>query len=231
MIAIITGGSKGIGLAIARLFISKGYTVLTCARKEQHLKKAAESINMSFPNSYLYKVADLSIEKEVSAFTNWCLEIGAPDVLVNNAGYFIAGSCIKDAPGVLEKMMAANLYSAYHVTRAVAPAMIEKKSGHIFNMCSIASLNAYEAGGSYGISKFALKGFTENLRLELKDFGIKVSGIYPGAVMTDSWSGFDNSQNRIMVADDIAKMVFASTLLSPQACVEDIVIRPQLGDL
>lgn len=103
--------------------------------------------------------------------------------------------------------------------------------GHIFNMCSIASLAAYSNGGSYSISKFALNGFSKNLREEMKPHHIKVTAVFPGAVMTDSWGDYDNSANRIMEAEDIAKMMFASAMLSPQACVEEILIRPQLGDL
>jgi len=131
----------------------------------------------------------------------------------------------------LESQLATNLYSAYHLTRTLLPAMTAQKSGHIFNICSIASLRAYPNGGAYSISKFALYGFSQNLREEMKPHGIKVTAVLPGAVMTDSWAGFDNSQGRIMEAADIANMVYAATQLSPQACVEDIIIRPQLGDL
>jgi short-subunit dehydrogenase len=123
------------------------------------------------------------------------------------------------------------MYSAYQLTRQLLPAMMAAKQGHIFNLCSIASLQAYANGGSYSISKFALMGFSKNLREELKPYNIKVTAVYPGAVMTDSWGDFDNSQQRIMEANDIAAMIIAATKLSPQAVVEDIVIRPQLGDL
>jgi short-subunit dehydrogenase len=109
--------------------------------------------------------------------------------------------------------------------------MMKKKNGHIFNMCSIASLHAYKNGGSYGISKFAIMGFSKNLREELKPYNIKVSAVYPGAVFTDSWSGFDNTEKRIMEANDIAAMIIAASKLSSAAVMEDIVIRPQLGDL
>jgi NADP-dependent 3-hydroxy acid dehydrogenase YdfG len=133
--------------------------------------------------------------------------------------------------GALERQIASNLYSAYYLTRVLLPAMTAQKSGHIFNMCSIASLDAYQNGGAYSISKFALHGFSRNLREEMKAHGIKVTGVYPGAVMTDSWAGFDNSKGRIMEAGDVAAMVYAAATLSPQACVEDIIIRPLLGDL
>ncbi|MGB5007050.1 MAG: SDR family NAD(P)-dependent oxidoreductase, partial [Ferruginibacter sp.] len=105
------------------------------------------------------------------------------------------------------------------------------KKGHIFNICSIASLNAYPNGGAYGISKYAMYGFSKNLREEMKHHGIKVTHVLPGAAFTDSWSGSDIDPKRIMEATDIAKMVYAAAHLSPQACVEEIILRPQLGDL
>jgi NADP-dependent 3-hydroxy acid dehydrogenase YdfG len=123
------------------------------------------------------------------------------------------------------------LYGTYHLTRALLPAMMKKKSGHIFNISSIAGLKAYANGGSYSISKYAVRGFSKNLREEMKPFNIKVTTVYSGAVFTDSWAGAGINPERIMEVDDIANMIYAASLLSPQACVEDIVIRPQLGDL
>jgi short-subunit dehydrogenase len=98
-------------------------------------------------------------------------------------------------------------------------------------MCSIASLQAYANGASYSISKFALAGFSKNLREELKPHNIKVTAVYPGAVYTDSWSGSGVDPNRIMQSRDVAELIFTVSKLSPQACVEEIVLRPQLGDL
>src|SRR5579871_4714460 len=105
--------------------------------------------------------------------------------------------------------------------------MMKQKSGHVFNVCSIASLKAYANGGAYSISKFALAGFSKNLREEMKAHGIKVTTVYPGAAFTDSWSGSGVDPRRIMEAADIAEMICAASRLSPQATVEDIVLRPQ----
>ena len=123
--------------------------------------------------------------------------------MVNNAGIYKHGKCIDEEDNQMEQMLAINFFSAYHLTRALVPKMIEKKSGHIFNLCSIASLQSYEGGGSYSISKFALNGFSQNLRHELKNFGIKVTTVFPGAVHTDTWGDYDNSKHRIMEANDI----------------------------
>ncbi|MFN5606375.1 MAG: SDR family oxidoreductase, partial [Bacteroidota bacterium] len=155
----------------------------------------------------------------------------APDILINNAGFFQPGSLADEPMGQLENQIQVNLGSAYHLTRTLLPSMLQRGTGHIFNICSIASLQPYPNGGSYSISKYALHGFTQNLREELKPTGIKVTGVYPGAVLTDSWGNFDNSSGRIMETDDVAKMVLQAAQLSPQACVEQIVLRPRLGDL
>ena len=109
--------------------------------------------------------------------------------------------------------------------------MIENESGHIFNVCSVAALKAYDNGGGYSVSKFALDGLSQNLRHELKPKGIKVTTVYPGAVLTDSWGDYDNTDKRIMEDTDVATMVVAASKLSMQAVVESIVLRPQLGDL
>ena len=135
----------------------------------------------------------------------------------------------QEAEGVLEQLIAVNLYSAYHLTRALLPAMMARKSGHIFNICSIASLKAYHHGGAYGISKYALAGFSANLREEMKEHGIKVTAVYPGAAFTDSWAGSGVDPHRIMEAADIARMVVAAAGLSPQATVEEIVLTTSIG--
>jgi len=232
MNTIITGASKGIGKAIAEIFAANGHDLFLCSRGELALYKTMEELVTRFPSVTIKaKPFDLSVKEQAIAFGNWCLESGTPAILVNNAGLFEPGSVNNEPDGVLESQLATNLMSAYHVTRTVLPKMIAAKSGHIFNMCSIASLNAYPNGGAYSISKFALYGFSKNLREEMKPHGIKVTSIHPGAVMSDSWGNYDNSSKRIMEADDIAKMVYAASQLSTQACVEDIIIRPQLGDL
>ncbi len=133
--------------------------------------------------------------------------------------------------GQLENMLQVNLLSAYHLTRVFLPAMIKRKSGHIFNISSIAALQAYPNGGSYSISKFALSGFSKNLREELKPYAVKVTCIYPGAVYTDSWAASGVEPGRIMKPSDIADSVVQITKLSPQAVVEELVIRPLAGDL
>lgn len=232
MNVVITGASKGIGKAIASVFASKGHHLFLCARNEAVLFKTVEELTKKYPSAIIKaKPFDLSRKDEAKAFGAWCLEYGVPDVLVNNAGLFEPGNVSNEPDGLLENQIATNLYSAYYVTRAVLPWMIEHKRGHIFNISSIAGLHAYPNGGAYSISKFAMDGFSKNLREEMKEHNIKVTTVYPGAVLTDSWGNYDNKNHRIMEAEDVAQMIYTSAHLSKGACIEEIVMRPQLGDL
>jgi short-subunit dehydrogenase len=230
---IITGASKGLGKTMAQQFAKNGHNLYLCSRNKEALYKTVDELVIQYPAVTIKaKAFDLAQKEDAKAFGHWILNLGISiDVLINNAGQFLPGSVYNEEEGVLEKMISVNLYSAYHLTRVLLPKMMRQKSGHIFNMCSIASLQAYSNGGAYGISKFALAGFSKNLREEMKPHGIKVTAVYPGAVFTDSWAASGIDPKRIMESKDVAEMVYASSQLSPQAAVEDIIIRPQLGDL
>jgi short-subunit dehydrogenase len=233
MNCIITGASRGLGKAIAEKFAGGGYQLYLISRNADALRRSSDELREKYPAIHVRsKAFDLGIKQEAIECGRWVIDHGADvDVLVNNAGQFIPGNISDEKAGVLENMMEVNLYSAYHLTRELLPGMIQRKKGHIFNMCSIASLTAYPNGGAYSISKFALAGFSKNLREELKTHGIKVTALYPGAAYTDSWAASGVDPKRLMEARDIAEMVYAASRLSPQATVEDIVLRPQLGDL
>lgn len=232
MNVIITGASKGLGKAFAEKFAAAGHHLFLCARNEDVLSATKLQLLEKYTSCTIdILTIDISKKENAIAFGNFCLQFGTPQVLINNAGSFLPGNIHEEADGTFEAMLDTNLSSAYHLTRTVLPAMMQAKHGHIFNMCSIASLAAYANGGSYSISKFALLGFSKNLREELKSYNIKVTAVMPGAVYTDSWSGSGVNPERLMQVDDVANMVYAASLLSPQACVEEIIMRPQLGDL
>ena len=230
---IVTGGTKGIGRAIANLFAEHQFNIAVCARTQTDLDQMAADFATHFPKiQFLPFQADLQQKSEVLKFADFIQsKWDSIDVLVNNTGTFTPGSIHSEEEGSLEKMIEVNLYSAYHLTRALVGRMIEQQKGHIFNMCSIASLTAYANGGSYSISKFALLGFSKNLREELKDKGVRVTAILPGATWSASWEGVDLPESRLMQAKDVAIATWAAYSMSPSAVVEDIVIRPQLGDL
>jgi len=230
---VVTGGTKGIGRAIADRFAQADFDVAVCARKADELEKLKKDFKQKYPLVTVYpQPADMADRKQVETFVSFVRNIGQPvDVLVNNAGYFVPGSIATEKEGALEDMMNANLFSAYHMTRGIVDKMISNKSGHIFNMCSIASIKAYSNGGSYAITKFALLGFSKCLREELKTSGIRVTAILPGATRTGSWDGVDLPDERFMSAEDVAETVFAAWSLSQRSVVEEILIRPQLGDI
>jgi len=230
---VITGASKGIGKAIALYFAEKGFNLAFCGRNKEDLQKLESEILAINPSCNLLNfVCDVSQKNEVAAFTKAVLEAWSTvDILVNNAGVFIPGQVINEEEGVLEKLIETNLYSAYHVSRALVKTMIEHKSGHIFNISSIAGLQAYPNGGSYSISKFAMTGFSKALREELKPHHVKVTAILPGATLTNAWAGVDLPESRFIKATDIAKIIFDIYSLSENTVIEDVVIRPMLGDI
>ena len=232
MNAVITGGTKGIGRAIADLLASKGINLFICSRNESDLQEMKSTIEENSKSKVYTAVVDMSIKAEVQAFAvNILNEVEQIDILINNAGLFIPGALAEEEDGALEQMINTNLYSAYYLTRALLPGMKNQGHGHIFNMCSIASKIAYPNGGSYSISKFALLGFSKVLREELKSNGVKVTSILPGATWSNSWAGVDLPRERLMEAEDIAIATWGALQMSPSAVVEEIVLRPQLGDL
>ncbi len=230
----MTGGSQGIGRALVERFLQAGYAVATCARSAEGLAQ----LRAALPEAVLGRLhtlsADLGQWSDCQRFAEFAQSIGMPlAVLVNNAGAFVPGR-LQDEPADgsrLRDMLSANLLSAYDVTRALLPAFITQRSGHIFTICSTASLMAYPNGGSYGIAKFALLGFTKTLREELKTQNIRVTAVLPGATLTRSWEGVGEDATRFIRCEDVAEAVFSAFSLSPQAVVEELVIRPQLGDL
>ncbi len=231
-LAVVTGGTKGIGRAVIEKFASLKFDIATCSRNRQELKALQDHLMAAYSvKAYVFE-ADLSVTSQVKGFTDFVNGLGQPvDVLVNNAGYFVPGQVMEEKDGVLESMVEANVYSAYYTTRGLCPGMKSLRNGHIFNMCSIASIKAYPNGGSYAISKFALLGFSKVLREELKAHNIRVTAVLPGATRTGSWDGVDLPDERFIKPEDVAEAVAGAYLLSPQSVVEEILIRPQLGDI
>lgn len=232
MTAIITGGTKGIGRAIVEKLAGEGMDVITCSRSAENLDALQASARQQFPKASVTTFqADLSKKEDTLAFADFVKQqTDTVDMLVNNTGIFIPGEVHTEAEGALESMIAANLYSAYHLTRALIDPVIRAR-GHIFTICSTASIMPYVNGGSYCISKYALYGMTKVLREEMKDKGVRVTAILPGATLTASWEGTDLPHDRFMKPEDVAESLYSAYKLSPNSVVEELLIRPQLGDL
>lgn len=232
-VAVISGGTKGIGRAMVNAFAARGFDVITCSRNSTELNTLKRDVESQHKGvEVLTRKSDLSLRDEVHDFVTFILsKKSRVDVLVNNTGVFLPGAISNEPEGRLETMINTNLYSAYYLTRGLLPLMMHHRSGHIFNICSIASIMAYADGGSYSISKFAMLGFNKVLREEMKPHGIRVTAVLPGATLTPSWAGVDLPESRFMKPEDVADAVIGAYSLSKNSVVEEILIRPQEGDL
>lgn len=231
--AVITGASQGIGKAIAEKLLQEGFSVAICARNETVLEEVVSKWKKDFPGASIYFLScDAGDKAALAEFGNMVLErFESIDMLVNNAGTFQPGLLANEKEGQLEHMMEVNLYSAYNLTRQLLPRMKSQRQGHIFNMCSVASLKAYENGGSYSISKYALLGFSDNLREELRKDGIRVTSICPGATWTQSWQGSGLDESRFMRPEDIAESLWSAYRINTHSLSECIILRPPQGDI
>jgi len=219
---VVTGGTKGIGRAIVDRFVAGGFEAVVCAR----------SIEGVHGPGLLPFAADLGVRSGVDTLISYVQSLNRPvDVLVNNTGVFQPGQIHNEVDGTFEQLMSTNVGSAYHLTRGLVRNMMIRRQGHIFMMCSTASITPYTNGGSYCISKFALLGLSRVLREELKPHDVKVTAILPGATLTASWTGTDLPEDRFMNPKDVADSVWMAYSLSKSAVVEEILIRPQLGDI
>ena len=232
-LVIVSGATKGIGKAIAEKFAFEGFDLVVCARSLKELKQFKIDVeNKSKVNCYIFQ-ADVSQKEQVMAFGQFILYLNQHiKVLVNNAGVFMPGKLLEESDGNLETMLDTNLYSAYYLSRSLLPAVIKSEHpAHVFNICSIASLLAYPQSGSYSISKFAMLGFSKSLREELKGTKIKVTSVLPGATFTSSWAGVEIPEDHFMIPKDVADIIWATFKLSPQAVVEELILRPLKGDI
>lgn len=230
---LITGATKGIGRAIALRFAKAGLQVAVTARTEKDVKQLEGLIKKQYAEAEVLGVAaDVSKPEDVQRLTKTIKEQwGSLDVLVNNAGIFIQDDLLEEPESNLDKSLQVNLYGPYRLSRQLVPLMLKSEKAHLFNICSVASKVAFPNSGSYVISKHALLGLTRALRVELMEKGIKVTAMLPGATWTSSWEGADIDQNRIMQPEDVAEALFAAWTLGPSTVVEEMQLRPQLGDL
>lgn len=224
---VVTGGTKGIGRAIIEKFWNEGWNVITCSRTKDELDVLNKKMSHERIKTY---VADLSKKDERNAFCN-VLRNENIDILVNNTGMYIPGTIHEEEEGILNQMIETNLYSAYDISRAVVPQFKSNKRGHIFTICSTASIMPYVNGGSYCISKFALYGMNKVLREEMKEYDVKVTSILPGVTKTSSWDGVDLEEGQYMPPKDVAETIWSCYNMANKTVIEEIIMRPQLGDL
>ncbi len=229
---LITGASQGMGRAIAEAFAGEpDARIALVARNESKLKNVAKTCEARGAEVAVYP-CDVTDEAAVIAMAAGIKEQwGAPDVLINNAGAFQPGPLIETSLASFKYQIDVNLTSAFMVTMGFLEAMIARGSGTIFFMGSVASLKAYPGGATYCTAKHGLLGLARSVREETREKGIRVTVLLPGATLTPSWDGADIPEERFMPASDIGKTVRDIYHMSERTVVEEIILRPQEGDL
>lgn len=232
-VILITGASQGIGAALARAFAAevRGVKLALVARNEKNLRAVAKACAKLGAKAEVF-VADVADEAAVAALAlAVAKKLGRVDALVNNAGIFEGAPFAQTTVAQFDRVVSANLRSAFLVTQAFLPGMLARESGDIFFMSSIAGLQAYPNGAAYCAAKFGVTGLAQVLRAETKGTGVRVCCVHPGATWTPSWSASGVAEERLMPARDIAQAFLDVYRLSRNTVVEEIVLRPQAGDL
>lgn len=226
MNAIITGATKGIGKAISVALAKQGYNIIMCARNIDDLSQLAKDIEI-FGVKVLAVKTDCAIETEVLNFIDEAL-VFAPtvNVLVNNVGVYIPSSLLDEEDSVFKTQQQVNVNTAYLLSKYIGRKMREQRSGHIFNICSVASKAPVENAGSYSVTKAAMLSLNNVLRKELASHQVKVTAIIPGATYTSSWDGTSLDRSKFVQAEDIANTIITVLNLSNGANVDEVVVTP-----
>lgn len=230
---LITGASKGMGRAIAIAFAKQGLNIAVCSRNNKELLLLQDELQKTNPGIRIVaSQADCSIKEQVVAFAAMAeQELGFISVIVNNVGIYEPSSILDDEEDTFQKLIDTNLMPSYQLYRYFGKTMIASGKGHIFNICSIAAINPVVEAGMYSVTKSALRGLSNIMRLEMQDHGVKVTTILPGSTLTDSWKGTTLPADKFVLPDDIASAIIGTYNMSKGANVDEIVIKPVTGQV
>jgi NAD(P)-dependent dehydrogenase (short-subunit alcohol dehydrogenase family) len=234
-VVLITGASQGIGAAIAQAFARevRGVRLALVARNAKKLAAVARACakrgTKVAAEIFPCDVADERSVAEMAAAV--AQRFGALDVLINNAGVFVGAPFTQMSVAEFDRLLATNLRSVFLVSRAFAPAMMKRGRGDIFNLSSIAALTAYPGGAGYAAAKAGVAALSRVMRAELREKGVRVCCVFPGATWSPSWEGAGVPPERMMPAGDVARAFLDVWRLSRRSVVEEIVLRPQRGDV
>ena len=226
MNAVITGASKGIGKAIALKLAQNGYNLAICARDESDLQIFVTELQV-FAIKIIAMAVDCSKKEEVLSFFNRVkAEMQFVDVLVNNVGTFLPGNILDENDEIFEKQQQLNVNSAYYLSKNFGKMMREVKSGHIFNICSIASVQMVKDADSYTVTKTAMLSLNNVLRKALAEYNVKVTAILPGSTLTASWEGTTIPAESFVQPEDIANSLYSILSLSSGVNVDELILTP-----
>ena len=226
-VALVTGAGKGIGKAIALALAKEGVNVGLVARTENEVKAVAEEV-AALGVKASFSTADVSQHSEVeTAVEKIKSELGAIDILINNAGTASFGSFLELEPEAWEAQIKVNLFGVYYTTRAVLPSMIERKTGDIINISSTAGKAGSAVTSAYSASKFAVFGLTESLMQEVRKHNIRVTVLAPSTVVTDlaySANLIKGNAERVMHPEDFVELIIAQLKLNRRVFVKEASI-------
>ncbi len=229
-VALVTGGSRGIGLAIARALHGEGCKVIITARDEPTLKRAARQVGRPEAIPLVCDVRDPQLVQKMLAGLEE--RFGRLDILVNNAGVAHANLDVAKLPvESWNEVIATNLTGMFLVTRAALPLM--NPGGAIVNNLSISATRVFPGSSAYSAAKHGALGFTNTLREELRERGIRVIALFPGATDTEIWKTFwpDAPRPKMMPATTVAQAVVCALTLPAESTVEELRILPRAGVL
>ena len=225
-VALVTGGSRGIGLAIAARLGRMGARIAICARSAESLERAAEGLRRDAVET-LAMAADVTRSAEVTALVERTRKsLGPVDILVNNAGVGIFGPVQALRESDWDAVLDTNLKAVFLVSKEVAPEMIRRRTGQIINISSLAGKNAFANGSIYCASKWGLLGLTYCMAEDLRTYGIRVSAVCPGTVATEFSPHAGKDPSKMLQPDDVAHAVAALVTQAPQSFISEVLLRP-----
>ena len=227
-VACITGASRGIGLAVARILGRMGAKVSVCARDRTRLEKAAAELERE-GIAVFAEPADVSDARLVAAFVAGTEKaLGPVEILVNNAGIGYFAPFYQATEATWDSVLDTNLKSVFLVTKEIAPGMISRRSGHVINIASLAGKNAFPGGAIYCASKWALVGMTQCMAEDLRQYGIRVSAVCPGSVATDFSPHAGKDASKMLQPEDVAHAVAMLVTQAPQSFISEVLLRPTM---
>lgn len=228
-VAVVTGGSRGIGAAIASHLADLGAQVVIIGRDRQALDATVEHIERSGGRAEgcQFDVTELADLEELAAYIGRVYQ--RCDILVNNAGVGVFGAPLHEtSPAEWDRVISTNLSGVYYAIHSFAPMMIRQKSGHIINISSIASKNSVPNGAAYACTKWALNGLSYSVAEELRNYGIRVSIVCPGSTDTELRRQGSGDVSKMLQPEDIAHVVGMIVTQAPQSFTSEIILRPTL---